>query len=1110
MFQELDTDGDAFMNFPELSDTQLMDQLGQISTPEKSVTVEEISELLEQEYQRMLEEVHRETLFGEEVDDQFVGDSAPKEFEDDEEEPECWDPSLLDRTDYFPYPSKTAMLLDIMDNLPRCRFSTAQMSLILHFAKQLGARDVPSLKSFRKMQQGLQSSCGDKPTKVVSNLGNVFYMNDICHAIAHDMANPLVAPHMHFYPEETDGPISETYQAERWMEYTPSQLTPMFSKGLKRFWIEEVAQLNDGTFVIPHTLVVRNGVLSTDVSVVEHTAEDRWRLLENEMTVNADDLELDYNDVLAYSGGKLVWMDNSKVPSMPNPLRELVAEDEDLFVVMVSPWADDVSGNRSKQYNKHMNMYTGNGCLPGRLLQQEYHVHFLSSSPHASSPEQFTAFRDHIKSTEKEPVRCYNAATQRMSRFIIQTPGLPADNPQQSEEASHIGCNGNFPCRKCGWGGTKIEKESEKIYHECHFPGIARDAAKIRNHLNEQLRLSTHGDSKAVEDQQRTTGTKDKITQHWIDILLEKFGAMRIADSQRSVDDIASELKKWLDSQPGDKMNPLLDIAGLDPSQDTPVELLHTILLGILKYIWHYLNTKQWSDSDRHLLAIRLQSTDLTGLTIPPLRAGYMIQVLMQILTLHVHDITTPEQFTLIKAAGDLGARLWVPEIDDMENYLAELKTAIANVLDAFDQVDPLRILVKIKLHLLAHIPDDVRRFGPLIRYATEIYEAFNGVFRLCSIFSNRQAPSRDISLKFASMGHVKHFLSGSFWWEPASKRWIQAGAGVQQILMNDPIFQRHLGWVSPTKTNPGFIKAMPIHRAPPLEWHQTKASAHYTLNHPPSPETRWRRGQMLTANSGDKIVLGSWVFALDPKGETVIGRVSELLVGEKSLVTLEQFICSKNLHPEFGWPILRRPNGAEITGGRGQSFVVLDAKSIQFVCSVQHDCRKGSCKPSIIRKEVQEREETHRTTMLIKHSDDDHFIILMAGLHNFINLKPLHKDRVAFHKEMALHAQGLGTQKRTKTAEKRRATAAAKKRAAEEAAAAAAEAAAAAAEAEEAVHRAERGEELPDDDDNDEEIQDGNNSDGDGGDQEEEEGEEDVGEDNNEYRSRLRKRKRR
>ncbi|KAJ7931879.1 hypothetical protein B0H13DRAFT_1508910, partial [Mycena leptocephala] len=72
----------------------------------------------------------------------------------------------------------------------------------------------------------------------------------------------------------------------------------------------------------------------------------------------------------------------------------------------------------------------------------------------------------------------------------------------------------------------------------------------------------------------------------------------------------------------------------------------------------------------------------------------------------------------------------------------------------------------KIKLHLLVHLPDDVRRFGPLIRGATDIYESYNGVFRLCSIFSNRLAPSRDISTKFASMDRVKHFLSGGYWWD--------------------------------------------------------------------------------------------------------------------------------------------------------------------------------------------------------------------------------------------------------------------------------------------------------------------------------------------------------
>jgi hypothetical protein len=442
-------------------------------------------------------------------------------------------------------------------------------------------------------------------------------MNDIRGTLARDMANPLVAPHMHFYLEETDGPISETYQAERWMEYTPSQLTPMFSKGHKRFWIEELAQLKDGTFVIPHTLIVRNGDLTSDVSIAKQASDGRWQLVDQEKTVKADEFELDYNDMIAHFG-TLVWHDNAKVAPMPNEMRKLVADDEDLFVVMASPWADDVSGNKSKQYNKHMNMYTGNGCLPGRLLQQEFHVHYISSSPNASSAEQFSAFRDHVKSTEKEPVRCYNAATNRMCRFIIRVPGLPADNPQQSEEASHIGGNANLPCRKCQWGGTQKEKETEDVYHRCHLAGVARDAATIRKHLDEQLRLSMLGDPKPVTEYQRATGTKDKITQHWIELLLAKAKAMKMEDRRRTAAQISSELRTWLDAQPGEKMNPLLDIAGLDPSQDTPVELLHTILLGVIKYIWHHLNTSQWSDEDRHLLAIRLQSTDLTGLTVPP------------------------------------------------------------------------------------------------------------------------------------------------------------------------------------------------------------------------------------------------------------------------------------------------------------------------------------------------------------------------------------------------------------------------------------------------------------------------------------------------------------
>lgn len=269
---------------------------------------------------------------------------------------------------------------------------------------------------------------------------------------------------------------------------------------------------------------------------------------------------------------------------------------------------------------------------------------------------------------------------------------------------------------------------------------------------------------------------------------------------------------------------------GLDPSQDTPVEILHTILLGIIKYVWHILHTS-WSETQRDLFAIRLQSTDLDGLTVPPLRAAYMMQyrngligkhfkTLMQTMAFHVHDLVTGAEFTLVKAVGALGAVLWVHEIEDMDQYLVrwslshlpyssltagaqdDLKILIANILDAFDDVDPAKIIIKIKLHILPHIIEDIKRFGPAIRNSTEVFECFNAIFRLCSVLSNHQAPSRDIALKFASMDCVKHILSGGFWQQDGA--WVQAGRSVRSVLHTQPVIQRHLGWAPARKTLPG------------------------------------------------------------------------------------------------------------------------------------------------------------------------------------------------------------------------------------------------------------------------------------------------------------------
>ena len=148
---------------------------------------------------------------------------------------------------------------------------------------------------------------------------------------------------------------------------------------------------------------------------------------------------------------------------MPHPVRQK-ARGKPTFTLGIMSWADDVSGNRSKQYNAHTNVYTANLNLPHRKLQQEYFVRFCSTSTNAGALEQLDGLAAGLGPDEWH--EAYDCLLQEEILFRLIIRAKPADNPQQSELCSHIGLHGNKFCRRCHAGGTASMVESHAGYEE--------------------------------------------------------------------------------------------------------------------------------------------------------------------------------------------------------------------------------------------------------------------------------------------------------------------------------------------------------------------------------------------------------------------------------------------------------------------------------------------------------------------------------------------------------------------------------------------------------------------------------------------------------------------
>lgn len=107
-----------------------------------------------------------------------------------------------------------------------------------------------------------------------------------------------------------------------------------------------------------------------------------------------------------------------------------------------------------------------------------------------------------------------------------------------------------------------------------------------------------------------------------------------------------------------------------------------------------------------------------------------------------------------------------------------------------------------IKWHLLCHLRDFVRRFGPALGFNEERYESYHSIVREASQLSNRQAPSRDIGRRMELQENLKHIISGGSY-SGKDGSILCASKPVGDFIKDSVLFQELYGLRPARKTPP-------------------------------------------------------------------------------------------------------------------------------------------------------------------------------------------------------------------------------------------------------------------------------------------------------------------
>ncbi|KAJ7689756.1 hypothetical protein B0H14DRAFT_3101005 [Mycena olivaceomarginata] len=149
--------------------------------------------------------------------------------------------------------------------------------------------------------------------------------------------------------------------------------------------------------------------------------------------------------------------------------------------------------------------------------------------------------------------------------------------------------------------------------------------------------------------------------------------------------------------------------------KDTPTEVLHTILLGVVKY-WGQTAGLLEKSKDFALFQTRLNSILSDELNVPKIQVDLMCQykggligkhfkTLSQIMPFAAEGLVPPDVLEAWLISRRLTVLLWHTEIKDTISYTAALETCINDFINITCKCSPSILISKPKFHFLLHLP---------------------------------------------------------------------------------------------------------------------------------------------------------------------------------------------------------------------------------------------------------------------------------------------------------------------------------------------------------------------------------------------------------------------